>query len=201
MNRVIELAMTGVALLYTIISHELAHGYVALLNGDDTAKKRGRLTWNPLAHLDPVGALCLFLFHFGWAKPVPINPYNFRHRISGMITTSLAGVSVNLISAAACIFLLGRIPNPPEWLSYLLQMIALYGVAFCVFNLLPIPPLDGSRIILVFLPREWREWVAQHERIIFLAALALIATGMFDQIIRPLTTRILNGMIRLFYAG
>lgn len=196
-NQALDLLITGIALLYTIVSHELAHGYIALLNGDDTAKRAGRLTLNPISHIDPMGLICLIILRFGWAKPVPIDPRKFHNRVSGMLTVSLAGVSVNLISAAIAVFLFRYAPN--KWVFDLLQQIAIYGVAFCVFNLLPIPPLDGSKVIAAFLSPKARFTFFRYERYGSYILLALAVSGVIGTVISPIIQQILRGLFRLFH--
>ena len=190
-----------IALLFTIISHELAHGYIALANGDNTAKNAGRLSLNPFIHLDPVGTLTMVFFQFGWAKPVPINPMKFRNRKSGMLTVSLAGVSVNVIFAALSIYLLSILPHDQIFLRTLLFNIAIYGVAFALFNLLPIPPLDGSKVVMTFLPFKWTMWIYRHEYIFYFFLMFLVASGLINDFLSPLIIRMLNGMIQVFSVG
>lgn len=148
-----------IALVCVFSPHEFAHAYVAYKNGDPTAKMRGRMTLNPLKHLDPVGYVLCAAAGFGWAKPVPIEPYNFRHYKRGMFTTAIAGVVVNYIIAffAYLIFvLLVRFITPLGCIDYLsifpllFETIFAYSLYSVVFNLLPLNPLDGFRIIEAF---------------------------------------------------
>ena len=153
-----------IVLLFSVIIHELAHGSVALSLGDQTAKYEGRLTLNPLKHLDPFGSVILpllLLFAtagqgpiFGWAKPVPINPYNFKDQKWGTLKVAIAGPVTNF--AIAIIFgLIIRIINLPQTLPFveMLGIITIYNFLWGMFNLVPIPPLDGSWILFRFLPR------------------------------------------------
>jgi len=134
-------------LLFAITIHEYAHGKAAYSLGDPTAKKMGRLSYNPLVHIDPLGAICLFLFNFGWAKPVPVNPSYFENRRQGIILMALSGPLANLSAAfLAGIFIRYFLLSWPiygEVLAYLLLM----NLGLGLFNLLPIPPLDGSHIL------------------------------------------------------
>lgn len=170
-NAVNQLIYYLVSLLYTVPVlliafpvHECAHGWVAYRLGDDTAKRDGRLTLNPFKHLDFWGTVCLIVARFGWAKPVPVNPYNFRDRKAGMALTSLAGPFSNLIMAflsLALLKLFGFVTGVPALLSTivtnLLVVSAEINAGLFVFNLIPVPPLDGSRILAIFLPERAEE--------------------------------------------
>lgn len=149
------------ALVFALTLHEIAHGLVALWNGDNTAKLYGRLSPNPLQHFDPVGLLMMLLVGFGWAKPVPVNPDNFKHRKLGCVTVSLAGVVMNLLLAflfALLYVVAGQIPldqgSTQYYLVYLLYMFALFmvsiNISFALFNILPLYPLDGYRLLASF---------------------------------------------------
>ncbi len=151
-----------IVLLFSIIIHEIAHGSVAYSLGDPTAKYAGRLTLNPLKHLDPFGSvilpLLLFIIGspilFGYAKPVPINPYNFRDQKWGALKVAIAGPAANFL--IAIIFGLSvRFINLPEQLASFFVLITFYNVLLGLFNLVPIPPLDGSHILFTFLPEKW----------------------------------------------
>lgn len=154
---------TLIVLLFSIILHEMAHGSMALSLGDDTAQKAGRLTINPIKHLDPVGSFLLPLFLFfitsgrgpiiGWAKPVPVNPYNFRDKKWGNLKVALAGPMANF--ATAILFgLIMRFFNLNFSLLNFLSIIVIYNLFLGLFNLVPIPPLDGSHILFSLLPRS-----------------------------------------------
>lgn len=186
-----------IAITYTIISHECAHGLVAYWNGDPTAKEAGRITLNPLPHIDPIGLISLFVFRFGWAKPVPINPNRFHHERLGMLSTSLAGVTVNFLSAVLASIFLPRVSN--TLLQLLLMQIMTYGVFFCVFNLLPIPPLDGSKVIITFLPKKWQYEVYRFERYSQWILPILVFSGLFSRIAQPMTEALLRGMLDLSF--
>ena len=144
--------------------HEFSHGYVAYLLGDDTAKRAGRLTLNPLKHLDILGAVMLLIAKIGWAKPVPVNPYNFKDMKVGMAITAAAGPASNFLFAIIAAFLYRSFMSgfPPSILTYTLQIIVIINIALGLFNLIPIPPLDGSKIIGGFMPDEmffrWMQW-------------------------------------------
>lgn len=152
-------------ILFALTIHEYCHGLVANYLGDDTALKQGRLTLNPIAHLDVIGTILMFLVGFGWAKPVPVNPLNFKDPKKGMLLVALAGPVSNLLTAiVAGIFLRNLIPSIitsdhgiSDFYSTLLVVMVLtviYGVGLAIFNILPIPPLDGSRVLYGLLPER-----------------------------------------------
>ncbi len=188
-----------------IVAHELAHGYVAYRLGDTTARDAGRLTLNPLAHADPIGTVLLpallVLSHspvvFGWAKPVPVNPYNFNDPRRGMLLTSLAGPGANLLLAVifALVFKLGFFPAgsiPGAFLVYGVIISLVLGI----FNLMPIPPLDGAQIISSVLPPGAAKRFAEVERYGFVIIIVLLYLGLFEKAIIPLVrflTRVLLG--------
>ncbi len=134
-------------LLFAITIHEYAHGRAALWLGDPTAKSMGRLTLNPLPHIDPIGAICLFLFHFGWAKPVPIDTRYFKNPRKDIIITSLAGPLANLCAALAVGMLFRYLYLPWEVYQVVLVYLLFMNLGLGLFNLLPLPPLDGSHIL------------------------------------------------------
>lgn len=148
------------ALFCALILHEIAHGYVALLNGDETAKLFGRLSLNPFRHFDILGLVLMLCFGFGWAKPVPVNPNHFRNRKLGCVTVAIAGVVTNLVLAFfAClgVVLLSKANYASEGQMYLLyflfffcQLLATLNISFALFNLLPLYPLDGYRLLSTF---------------------------------------------------
>jgi Zn-dependent protease len=134
-------------LLFAITVHEYAHGRAALWLGDPTAKKMGRLTLNPIPHIDPFGAICLFLFNFGWAKPVPVNPQNFKNIRRDTIFMSLCGPLANILTAFVAGILIRYFLLPWEVYLQALLWIILLNTGLGLFNLLPIPPLDGSHVL------------------------------------------------------
>lgn len=151
-----------IILIFSIVIHEVSHGAVANLLGDPTAKNAGRLTLNPIKHLDPMGSVILPLllilikspFLFGWAKPVPINPYNFRDQKYGSAKTALAGPAANLALALIFGLALRFLPAPivSSGLVFMFSYIVYINLLLAIFNLLPIPPLDGSHLLYTFLP-------------------------------------------------
>lgn len=143
-----------IALIVVISIHEASHAYVAYKLGDPTAKHHGRMTLNPLAHLDPLGTLMLFIAGFGWGKPVPVNPYHFKNPVKDSALVSLAGPASNLLTALICSLPLKYIGTAlPDQLEILLWAIVDLSIILGIFNLLPFPPLDGSKIFAVFVPK------------------------------------------------
>ncbi len=169
--------------------HECAHGYAAMRMGDRTAERQGRLTLNPLAHFDIFGTAAIILFGFGWAKPVPINPLNFEKPKKGMMISSLAGPLSN-IGLAFISMVLYKFTYIPAYMgitgaflstvqTFLLYMVSI-NITFGVFNMIPIPPLDGSRLATYFLPRRLYFKIMQYENIIFIGLLVVLWLGILD---------------------
>jgi len=189
----LEMALLAVVLLFSVIIHEVAHGYVALLNGDPTARMLGRITLNPGPHIDPVGTILvpaiLLLSHagilLGWAKPVPVNPRNFRNYRWGEITVSAAGPLSNLALAVVFAVLLHL-----DLGNVGLLKLAYYGVSIniilALFNLFPIPPLDGSHILSILLPPRLARLYHYLEPVGFVLILLLLYTGVLWAIVMPL---------------
>lgn len=143
-------------ILVSISIHEFAHAKTADILGDPTPRLSGRLTLNPLSHLDPIGFIMLLLIRIGWAKPVPINPYNFKNPNYGMMITGLAGPLSNFVTAWVLAVILRNIPTPHYVVYEALQAAIWINLALMIFNLLPIPPLDGSRIFTQYMPVMWQ---------------------------------------------
>ena len=185
------------ALLFAISFHEYAHAQCADSMGDPTARYMGRLTFNPLAHLDPIGAILLVVAGFGWAKGVPINVNNFRNRREGILKVSFAGPAANLFLCFVAAFMmafLGKMHMLSDGLYRFLFWMQLYNVWFAFFNLIPVPPLDGSRIMSELLPAK-QSWQFNEivDRYGFYILIALVFTGITGMIINPLA----NGYLRL----
>lgn len=182
-----EFIIRSIAVLVAIIPHEMAHGFAAYLCGDETAKNDGRLSLNPLHHLDPIGTICLILFKFGWAKPVMINPNNFRNRKVGTFFVSIAGVTVNFILAIISVVLIKHI-NVNKFFYELLMNIFWFNIVLGVFNLIPIPPLDGSKLLFSFLPLKYEYYLIRYERYGYILILLLIMSGALDKILIPMVS-------------
>lgn len=184
-------------LLIAIVFHEFAHGYVAYLLGDDTAKDAGRLTLNPIKHIDLVGFLCMLVFRFGWAKAVPINPSKFKNRKRDTILVSIAGVMTNFTIAIFCALILKYAPITNEMI-YMMILIALwYNIMLGVFNLLPFPPLDGSKIVASLLPVKLEYYFYKYERYFYFVLVLLIVTNTASKIIGPIIDFVLAFMIKI----
>lgn len=176
--------LIAIPLLYAIIFHELAHGWVAYRMGDPTAKMLGRLTLNPLKHLDPIGTLMLFIVGFGWAKPVPVNFNNLRPIKKGMILVSAAGIITNMIMAFCALFLLRIFDlSSNNLFGLILDVVARINIMLAAFNLIPIPPLDGSKIVLSLAPPNVRNFLLIIERYGFFIIIALVSFGFLNPVI------------------
>ncbi|HAE91549.1 site-2 protease family protein [Tissierella praeacuta] len=184
-------------LFIAIIFHELAHGLMAYWLGDDTAKNAGRLTLNPLKHLDLGGFLCLIIFKFGWAKPVPINPFNFQNRKKDTILVSLAGPLSNFIIAIIIVFVLSLNIITNAVFFKILFITLWYNIMLGIFNLLPFPPLDGSKIVASLLPNKIEYYFYKYERYLYMVLIVLIATNIIDKIMSPIIDVILNLLISI----
>ncbi len=186
-----EFIIRSIAVLVAIIPHEMAHGFAAYLYGDETAKNDGRLSLNPLHHLDPIGTICLIFFKFGWAKPVMINPNNFRDRKKGTFFVAIAGVLTNFILAIISVIILKHI-HLNEFMQELLLNIFWFNIILGVFNLIPIPPLDGSKILFSFLPLKYEYYLIKYERYGYIILLLLIMSSTLDKILVPMVNFMIN---------
>jgi len=195
-NSVTSIVATLLAMTIAITFHETAHGLVAYRLGDPTAKNAGRLTLNPIAHLDPLGALLMLVAGFGWAKPVPVNPFYFNgDRTKGMMLVSIAGPAVNFLLSflAAFVLVAGQgffsIPFLREFLTYCMVL----NIYLAIFNLIPIPPLDGSKILAGFLPKATAyKYLTTVERYGFLILMLLIFFNITNMILVPAANVVLS---------
>ncbi|TJX16266.1 site-2 protease family protein [Tissierella creatinini] len=184
-------------LLIAIVCHELAHGFTAYLLGDTTAKEAGRLSLNPIRHIDPVGLLAMIFFRFGWAKAVPINPMKFKHRKRDTFLVSIAGVVTNFFLALVSALVLAHVPLNNEILFQMVLITMWYNIMLGVFNLLPFPPLDGSKLVASFLPTKLEYLFYKYERYFYFILVILIMTNTTDKIIGPVIDFILNLIIKV----
>ncbi len=186
---VYKLLISLIISLVALPIHEYAHGYAAYRMGDNTAYRQGRLTLNPLVHIDPLGTLALVLFGFGWAKPVQINPLNFENPKKGMMLSALAGPLSN-VGLAFISMVFYKLSYIPVYMgmsgafiitiqTFLLYMISI-NITLAVFNFIPIPPFDGSRIATYFLPQRIYFKIMQYENIIFIGLLVILWLGFLD---------------------
>lgn len=185
-DKIFQVLVSALVLVTAFPVHEFAHAWAADKLGDHTARGMGRLTLNPLAHIDWLGAICMLLTGFGWAKPVPINPNNFKHRKWGMAISSLAGPMSNAVMAFIGMILLKVIyyTGGNSSLLNVFSLVVSLNIGLAVFNFLPIPPLDGSRIFTLFLSEKTYFKIMQYENIIFIVLLVLL---YFDVLTKPLS--------------
>jgi Zn-dependent protease len=183
-NDPIAFVLLIIPLLYSVVIHEVAHGWVANRMGDPTAKLLGRLSLNPLKHLDPVGTLMLFLVGFGWAKPVPINMNNIADQRKGLIFVSSAGILANILLAFGSLLvyrLLGQ--SSTGTVALIANYTAYINITLAALNLIPIPPLDGSKILMGFASRNTQYFLARIEPYGFFILIALLYLGWLDDFI------------------
>ena len=190
----ILVSFVGIAVAISV--HEFGHAFAAHLLGDDTAKMQGRMTIDPAKHIDPIGLITLLVFHFGWAKPVPVNPNNFRNYKLGNVLVSLAGAIGNILAAIVCVFVMKSAKL--EAIQTISNVTLIYNVGFAAFNLLPIPPLDGWGIISTFIPYKYNDLVYKYEAYSYPILLILLVTGVYGIIVSPIRDVIWN-IVMLFY--
>ena len=203
-SQLIQLLVSVPAVLLCLSVHEACHGYMAYALGDPTAKHAGRLTLDPIRHLDPIGTICLLFFHVGWAKPVPVNPGNFKHPRRDIALVSLAGPVSNFLLALVALFLYYPLRLAESsivmTIALMLYMVAVISIGLGVFNLIPVPPLDGSKILLSFLPRKYEWTVAQYQQFIQFGLLILLVLGVLNTPIRFFVSIIYQGLASIVLA-
>ena len=213
----LELVIISPIVLFALAFHECAHGFIAYKLGDRTAYYMGRLTLNPIKHLDPIGAVCMLIAHFGWAKPVPIDITNFKNPKRDLALSALAGPVTNLILGFIGCFFYALVYNLLPYhienailsvlASILLTFVYYFGwlnISLALFNFLPIPPLDGSKILYAFLPPKANNWCKMHEREISVGFMILIIVdsrflgGLLTGFLSLGVNGIFNGFTNLF---
>ena len=209
-GELLSLLISAPGVLIAITFHEFAHGYAAYKLGDDTAKNQGRLSLNPFAHLDPIGTLMLLVAGFGWGKPVEVDPRNYTRKISmekGEAIVSIAGPLMNFVLAIAftlIFYALKKFASPVVLNSTVGKVIMLLisstisiNIGLGVFNLIPLPPLDGSKIIMPFLPYKAKEFFINNEQIFYIIFILLWVFEIAGTIITPVINWVTKGILAL----
>ena len=205
LNGILYLLCFTAAILVSLILHEIAHGYVAYRCGDPTAKMMGRLSLNPAKHLDPVGTVCMVIFGIGWAKPVPVNPRNYRHYRRDDILVSVAGIVMNLILfllTTALVVAIQRHVTYSTFMYYIylfLYLMSSLNLSLALFNLLPIPPLDGYHLLNDIIFRGRIQMTRQQFQIMQFVLIAICLTGVLSNLLSAVHTAIFNWAVQLMY--
>lgn len=200
-SNLLNIVLTLVASLICITLHELSHGFVAWKLGDNTAKMQGRLTLNPIRHLDITGFIMMLVFHVGWAKPVPVNMFNFKNPKKGMALTAMAGPLSNVIITVLFLFLYGLLFIPladsivGNYLLHFFELVAYISLGFAVFNLIPLPPLDGSKMLYAVLKDEHYTAFMDYEGYGSIILIILMLTGALGRPVAVIRQLIYNDLM------
>lgn len=186
MENYLDIIIYAIAFIIAVVFHEYAHGYAAYKLGDNTAKDMGRLTLNPIKHIDPIGLISMVIFRVGWAKGVPVNSFYFKNRKRDMLIVSSAGIITNIGIAIIAAMLFKFLPIWNEILFTFLVYLVLANIMLAIFNLLPFPPLDGSKIVASILPERMERFMYRNERYFYIILMGLIFTGSISKIINPI---------------
>lgn len=206
MNETILDYLIKALVLFTAVPvHECAHAWVAEKMGDDTGRKQGRITLNPFAHLTLWGSLMMILVGFGWGKPVSVDPRNFKNPKKGMVLTALAGPASNFIMAFLSMIVykvlaflsFAKDNSTLDMMATVFVYITLINISLAVFNFLPIPPLDGSKIFNAILPEKWYFTIMKYENFIFIALIILVYSGLLDAPLSFLQNKVIDVMLFL----
>lgn len=198
------LGLSALASLLSITVHESAHGMAAYAMGDPTAKQQGRISLNPLKHIDPIGFIMLMVAHVGWAKPVPIDARYFKNPCRGMALSALAGPVSNMVLAfiALCVYYWCLVANAGGYLMMFVYQLAMINCGLAVFNLIPIPPLDGSKVLFAMLSERTYWKIMRYERYAMPILIALVFFGVLDGFVSTGIDRVVNflwrGVITIF---
>ena len=193
--------------MFSISFHEFCHGLAAYRLGDNTAKRMGRLTMNPLANLDITGLIMLVLFHFGWAKPVPVNMNNFKNPRKGMAITAAAGPISNLLLAVVFMFIYGLLYIPSgrndivEYIGEMFVVGCYMNIGLAVLNIIPVPPLDGSKVLFAFMSDEAYYKLMKYERYGMIIMVILVATGILGTPLSKLSSAIFSALLPVAQTG
>lgn len=205
-----EALLSIIPALICITIHELSHGLTAYRLGDNTAKDMGRLTLNPLKHIDVFGLLMMLVFRFGWAKPVPVNMYNFKKPKTDMAITAIAGPLSNIVLASVVLFIYGLLVMPlggpgasdsSRLALDIIQRTAYISAALAVFNLVPIPPLDGSKVLFSFFPQNFYYKLMRYERYGIILLILVLNTSVFSNTIGRLTMSLFEKLLVIAQAA
>lgn len=208
-DSLIALLLTLPGVIIAITFHEFAHAFAADRLGDTTPRSQGRLNLNPLSHIDPVGFVLLIFAHFGWGKPVQINPNNFTRNVSletGEAIVAIAGPAMNLILSILftiiyyiiiTFFPTFIITNVGSIVMIVLMSTITVNIGLCIFNLIPLPPLDGSKIFIKFIPYKMKYWLQENEQMLYMIFLFLWITGLAGEIVSPVISVVSTGIFKL----